>query len=97
MLDKIKCHICDIIVTFKAKKTKQRFLRKYGGICEDCRNQDKLRNPIIIVNRLLRKGNLKSLSSFEAFELYTSNILNFVHRKKPLVQELRKILSKKFE
>lgn len=97
MFHKNTCHICDIIVKFKSKKNKKRFLRKYKGICADCRNKDKLRNPIVIVNRLIKKGNLKSLSPYEAFELYTSNILNFVYINKPFVHELRKLLEERFE
>lgn len=89
------CDLCDIIITFRSRKQEKHFT----GLCRGCRKDDKLRNPIKIIRRVLREKSLESLTPFEEFTVFYSGIITSkkLHRKHFLINKLYKRLLDKFE
>lgn len=95
MFGSARCDLCDIIIVFRSRNHERRFT----GICKDCRTEDKLKEPIIIINRLLAKKSLDSITPFEEFTIYYSGVIvqNRLHKQHKLMRRLHRRLKEKFE
>lgn len=88
----IKCDICDLYYD----KDEHANSQGYHGICKECGDHDKMRNPMRILNRIKRRRTYRILSSFELFELYQSGLLETMSNGDHLLKHLRRKLHRKF-